>query len=259
MTPADLDALVVRLYRMADMSSTDNDLRDIAAAVAALVQLREEVARLEGQFAPPVYEGWGLLLNPPIKHGRACAFVTKEDGTEWRAEDEDCTCGYEWRVRLSTEITLHNAWVKRATEAEAEVARLKMNQRCSAIEQGEVGYPCVFRAEMERAEAEARTKIAEQLLRIAALEAERDAWKSKLLAEEVEHDATMAERDALAKDAELLMLDLSSAWFYGNWKAETYTEREMQEIMERQGYWPTSEPELVTRRVAIDAAREKQT
>jgi len=232
MTPADLDALVVRLYRMADMSSTDNDLRDIAAAVAALVQLREEVARLEGQFAPPVYEGWGLLLNPPIKHGRACAFVTKEDGTEWRAEDEDCTCGYEWRVRLSTEITLHNAWVKRATEAEAEVARLKMNQRCSAIEQGEVGYPCVFRAEMERAEAEARTKIAEQLLRIAALE---------------------AERDALAKDAELLMLDLSSAWFYGNWKAETYTEREMQEIMERQGYWPTSEPELVTRRVAIDA------
>ena len=32
--------------------------------------------------------------------------------------------------------------------------------------------------------------------KVAALEAERDAWKSKLLAEEVEHDATMAERDA---------------------------------------------------------------
>jgi len=93
----------------------------------------------------------------------------------------------------------------------------------------------------ERAEAEVlilRNDLATYAERIAALE---------------------AERDALAKDAELLMLDLSSAWFYGNWKAETYTEREMQEIMERQGYWPTSEPELVTRRVAIDAAKEKQT
>ena len=29
------------------------------------------------------------------------------------------------------------------------------------------------------------------------MQTERDAWKSKLLAEEVEHDATMAERDAL--------------------------------------------------------------
>ena len=37
--------------------------------------------------------------------------------------------------------------------------------------------------------------------KVAALEAERDAWKSKLLAEEVEHDATMAERDALHADA----------------------------------------------------------
>ena len=40
-----------------------------------------------------------------------------------------------------------------------EIERLKANQRCSAIEQGDVGYPCVFRAEAEA--------------RIAALEAER--------------------------------------------------------------------------------------
>ena len=40
-----------------------------------------------------------------------------------------------------------------------EIERLKANQRCSAIEQDEVGYPCVFRAEAEA--------------RIAALEAER--------------------------------------------------------------------------------------
>jgi len=108
--------------------------------------------------------------------------------------------------------------------------------------------------------------------RIAALEAENVRLQSQLCAAQIlvnqetdhyaewkkQHDriaALEAERKGLAKDAELLMLDLSSAWFYGNWKAETYTEREMQEIMERQGYWPTSEPELVTRRAAIDAAR----
>ena len=61
---------------------------------------------------------------------------------------------------------------------------LKMNQRCSAIEQGEVGYPCVFRAEAES--------------RIAALEAERsdlikinNKWAG-------EWDAMREERDALA-------------------------------------------------------------
>ena len=44
--------------------------------------------------------------------------------------------------------------------------------------------------------------------KVAALEAERDAWKSKLLAEEVEHDATMAERDALkaGRDAAFALL-----------------------------------------------------
>jgi len=88
-----------------------------------------------------------------------------------RLKDDAVPSGGRWQVRQDAAAAI--------TELRAEVARLKMNQRCSAIEQGEVGYPCVFRAEMERAEAEARTKIAEQLLRIAALEAERDQmWAS---------------------------------------------------------------------------------
>jgi hypothetical protein len=88
-----------------------------------------------------------------------------------RLKDDAVPSGGRWQVRQDAAAAI--------TELRAEVARLKMNQRCSAIEQGEVGYPCVFRAEMERAEAEARTKIAEQLLRIAALEAERDKWKTE--------------------------------------------------------------------------------
>jgi hypothetical protein len=34
------------------------------------------------------------------------------------------------------------------------------------------------------------------------------------------------------------MFLLASAWFHGNWKAETANEREMQEILERNGFWP---------------------
>lgn len=31
---------------------------------------------------------------------------------------------------------------------------------------------------------------------------------------------------------------LSQAWYYGNWKAETANEREMESIMRRLGHWP---------------------
>lgn len=31
---------------------------------------------------------------------------------------------------------------------------------------------------------------------------------------------------------------LSQAWFYGDWKAETANEREMEVIMRKLGYWP---------------------
>jgi heme A synthase len=51
------------------------------------------------------------------------------------------------------------------------------------------------------------------------------------------------QRDALAEIYPLL----ASAWFYGKWIAETYNEREIQKIMERQGWWPfESESDLMT-------------
>jgi hypothetical protein len=51
------------------------------------------------------------------------------------------------------------------------------------------------------------------------------------------------QRDALAEIYPLL----ASAWFYGEWIAETYNEREIQKIMERQGWWPFEyESDLMT-------------
>ena len=39
---------------------------------------------------------------------------------------------------------------------------------------------------------------------------------------------------------------LASAWFYGDWQAETPNERDMQALMEQAGWWPwESEAELI--------------
>ena len=50
------------------------------------------------------------------------------------------------------------------------------------------------------------------------------------------------QRDTLAEIYPLL----ASAWFYGKWKAETLNEKEMQKIMEREGWYPfESEADLM--------------
>lgn len=36
--------------------------------------------------------------------------------------DDDCTCGLRWRIQLQTEQEMHNAWRKRAEQAERELA-----------------------------------------------------------------------------------------------------------------------------------------
>ena len=64
------------------------------------------------------------------------------------------------------------------------------------------------------------------------MQTERDAWKSKLLAEEVEHDATMAERDALRE-----MVTLATS-------VHTMTDEQLDELR-------------ANAQATIDAAREK--
>jgi hypothetical protein len=49
-----------------------------------------------------------------LTHGRCCS-----SGFDL---DADCTCGLQWRIQLQTEQEMHNAWRKRAEEAEAACA-----------------------------------------------------------------------------------------------------------------------------------------
>jgi len=51
-----------------------------------------------------------------------------------------------------------------------EIERLKANQRCSAIEQGDVGYPCVFRAEAEAEVARLKDRLEAQFKRLTSMD-----------------------------------------------------------------------------------------
>jgi len=107
------DALVERLRRLGK--------KDAATEVQKMVDsgaLDRALAKHPAFASLPGYEGWGTLVKPPIEHTRSCAFVTTPDG-------EECTCGYEWRIRLGTYMTMYNAWRKLAEEAEAELAQAR--------------------------------------------------------------------------------------------------------------------------------------
>lgn len=50
-----------------------------------------------------------------LTHQRSCPMLNP-------MSDDFCTCGLEWRIRLRTEMEMHNAWRKRAEEAEEALA-----------------------------------------------------------------------------------------------------------------------------------------
>lgn len=50
-----------------------------------------------------------------LTHQRSCPMLNP-------MSDDFCTCGLEWRIRLRTEMEMHNAWRKRAEEAEQALA-----------------------------------------------------------------------------------------------------------------------------------------
>jgi len=61
----------------------------------------------------PATSGYSQMLdNNPLEHARNCAGNIP-------LNDHKCTCGLKWRIMLQTEQTMHNAWRKRAEEAEA--------------------------------------------------------------------------------------------------------------------------------------------
>lgn len=53
-----------------------------------------------------------------------------------------------------------------------------------------------------------------------------------------------------SRDAERMFRLLAGAWLYGGWKAETFTEREMEALMRERGWWPITEDELISRDAA---------
>ena len=50
-----------------------------------------------------------------LTHTRSCPMLNP-------MSDDFCTCGLEWHIRLRTEMEMHNAWRKRAEEAESALA-----------------------------------------------------------------------------------------------------------------------------------------
>lgn len=100
-------------------------------------------------------------LGDLTRHGRNCRALVG-DGFDGPSEG-DCNCGLRWRVALATERELHNAWRKRAEEAEAgrpvthemvlkaEVAWLDRDEwlRAKANEDNRAWYRANIRAALE--------------------------------------------------------------------------------------------------------------
>jgi hypothetical protein len=78
--------------------------------------------------------------------GRLRVRATKDIAAGWDGDARDRDDAADALVQLRDAEALARGKI---AEQMIEIERLKANQRCSAIEQGEVGYPCVFRAEAE--------------------------------------------------------------------------------------------------------------
>lgn len=73
-------------------------------------------------------------LGDTTRHVRTCNWWKGAPGTEGAAYERemtgdlryrDCTCSLRWREMVRTEREMHNAWRKRAEEAEVELSALK--------------------------------------------------------------------------------------------------------------------------------------
>lgn len=62
------------------------------------------------------------MVDEELQHGMNCWGNTP-------GRQHDCTCGLEYRKQLSTERSMHNAWRKRAEEAEKELQQAKARRQ----------------------------------------------------------------------------------------------------------------------------------
>lgn len=68
----------------------------------------------------------------------------------------------------------------------------------------------------------------------------------------VEIDRLTTERYRYKEALEIL----SSIYFYGNFKPETYNESLLEQMLTQFGLWPTTEDEIIKRSIARDALKE---
>ena len=159
------------------------------------------------------------------------------------------------RLKLSTQMLCR--------EAAAALVQLREENARLLSDPMNVGWQRAQDAIKDRAAAVSQWKAAIEWQDCAlVMQTERDAWKSKLLAEEVEHDATMAERDALkAERADLIKIN--NKWA-GEWDAMREQVEEMRKVIEaakamrdRQEIEVVTDPRVLAFDAAIDAAKEK--
>lgn len=67
-----------------------------------------------------------------------------------------------------------------------------------------------------------------------------------------EIDRLKTERDRYKEALEIL----SSIYFYGNFKPETYNESLLEQMLTQFGLWPTTEDEIIKRSIAREALKE---
>ena len=67
-------------------------------------------------------------------------------------------------------------------------------------------------------------------------------------------EQVMKERDRYKAALEIL----SSIYFYGNFKPETYNESLLEQMLTQFGLWPTTEDEIIKRSIAREALKEVQ-
>ena len=125
MTPADLDALVARINALADCSYWATAGWDIPGdATQVIGRLAVQAAAAITSLRNVVNTQANTIADMVIRADHSAAALVQLRDSEALA-----------RGKIAEQMI--------------EIERLKMNQRCSAIEQEEVGYPCVFRAEAE--------------------------------------------------------------------------------------------------------------
>lgn len=102
---------------------SDKELEQNACPICGLPRCCHDDDMLLADRPAPSGEA---LQAQTLTHTRSCPALTPGE--------DDCTCGLRWRIYLQTEQEMHNAWRKRAEEAESALADERNRARREALE-----------------------------------------------------------------------------------------------------------------------------